>query len=775
MIEHSIKCNECSFAGQYSPNPYRFKRWVYDLGAGAVAPVIDRISWCYDCADFVRVEKLVSQDDISAMLADYAQTVKVGGRVLQDDLEFADEVLNSEAQWRAFASEREKSDCRCISCGSTNTETEAEFDYFSSGKIDSFRHPGCGGTLRVVRVESDLHIYWRRAGMYEREPRAIFSKDGLIKIVEELPGPVSSLEAFVPENADEYVSGDSGKFKSALLKNPFYQLGVSVLDNGLKIYEQAAIHTGPYGQHELQEACRILTEPDRRLAAELAWISGLSPEATARLVKYFHGDSGWGGKYSLIRFGNNLPALSETNCLAALLEVCDGDADQAGDAIVDLASAICSLDTDRIMADFNKSRQKADFPSIVSIGEVEKGLEIQKRYYMATVDNLLEQVFTEQIDEVMSSMVARCGSDRYPFIDAVLEKYERKTNVSLQAGAEQISQLVKKLTENKAYSLEANDPLLDELNKAVLAWNLAAKPLRANLAEYGLPHELSREVYLGGFRILLLLISSKRYEQSSRLLESMQKSFEDVPEHVAKLAEVEQIIQKNRAEHENLQRERKTAALQDRNKIPEPVGIAVDARNQALVTEISTGLFWGEKFRLYSTEIEWKNQRMALDDISWIIWGGIPTFDNRGHIIKRDAVIRVGNSERSVDIHGFSESKATAVINALREPVCNRLMIEIMEEIKSGKILAFGNSRVTDNGIYLPKREQFGISPAYCAWADIRVEHELGDLVISSNSDQYTYVKISYLKVENAHMLEMIVVYALKKGVRKISDMLPPG
>ncbi len=135
----------------------------------------------------------------------------------------------------------------------------------------------------------------------------------------------------------------------------------------------------------------------------------------------------------------------------------------------------------------------------------------------------------------------------------------------------------------------------------------------------------------------------------------------------------------------------------------------------------------------------------------------------------------MGNSERSVDIHGFSESKATAVINALREPVCNRLMLEIMTEIKSGKILAFGNSRVTDNGIYLPKREQFGISPAYCAWDDIRVEHQHGDLVISSESDQHTYVKISYLKVENAHMLEMIVTYVLKKGMRKISDLLPPG
>ncbi|MES2104645.1 MAG: hypothetical protein V4634_11540 [Pseudomonadota bacterium] len=775
MIEHYIECNECSFTGEYNPDPYRFKRWVYDLGVGSVAPVIERISWCYDCANFVRAEKLVSQDDISAMLADYAQTVKTGGRALQDNLEFAEEVLNSEAHWRAFAAEREKSKCRCITCGSTNIEAEAEFDYFSSGKIDSFRHPGCGGKLRVVRVESDMHISWRRAGMYEREPRAIFSKDGLIKIVEELPGPVSSLEAFVPENADEFVDGNSKKFKSALLKNPFYQLGVSVLDNGLKIYEQAAIHTGPYGQHELQEACRILTEPDRRLAAELAWISGLSPEATARLIKYFHGDSGWGGKYCLIRFGNNLRALSETNCLAIVLEVCDDYAGLAGEAIVVLASAICSLDADKIMIDLNKSRQKAGFPSIESIDEVEKGLEIQKRYYTAIVDNLLEQVFAGQIDEVMSSMVARCGSDRYPFIDAVLEKYERKTNVSLQAGAEQISQLVKKLTENKAYSLEANDALLDELNKAVLAWNLTAKPLRENLAEYELQHELSREVYLGGFRILLLLISGKRYEQSSRLLESMQKSFEDVPEHVGKLAEVKQVIQKNRAEHENLQRERKTATPQDSKKIPEPAGIAANTRNQALVTEISTGLFLGEKFRLYSTEIEWKNQRMALDDISWIIWGGIPTFDNRGHIIKRDAVIRVGNSERSLDIQGFSESKATAVINALREPLCNRLMSEIMAEIKSGKILAFGNAKVTDNGVYLSKREQFQISPAYCAWDDIIVEHEHGDLVISSNSDQHTYVKISYLNVENAHMLEMIVTYVLKKGMQKISDLLPPG
>ncbi|MFZ6648149.1 hypothetical protein ACO0LO_20660 [Undibacterium sp. TJN25] len=554
MIYHHIECNECSYVGEYSPYPYRSRRRVYDLGPSAVVPVTERISWCYDCGRLVRVEKLISQDGISAMLADYAETVKTGGNGLRDDLEFAGEVLHSEAQWRAFATEREAGKCRCIRCGSTNIETEAEFNYFSTGKIDSFRHPGCGGKLRVIKTEDDLHI--SRKNFYpERLPRAIFSKNGLIKMVEERPG-----------------------------------------------------------------------------------IADSTPEDT----------------------------------------------------------------------------------------------------------------------------------------DTVRQAQQPEADIYLRPGAEQISRLVSRLRENNAYSLEANDELLDELARTISAWNMDARRLRVDLAEKGVRHELSETVYTGGFTILLLLISAKRFQQGSRLLEVMQASFADIPGRAGKLAEFEHITQSHHAELKETQDriEVTEQKKQDDRQISEPFNSVADARKKVLVLEISAGIFWKDKFRLYSTEIEWKDQRIALDDIQWIIWGGVPTFDKKGSVIKMDTHIRVGNAERSLDIQGFSGSKAGKVIDSLRQPLMSRLMWVMITEIKSGKLLPFGDARVNDLGVYLTRREQFGALPVHCVWADINVAYQNGDLHISSKSDPRTYVNIPFIRIKNAHLLETAVVHALKKGMQKISDLL---
>jgi hypothetical protein len=833
MSDRHIECNECNFIGIYNPNQYRFKRIVYDLGDGAVAPVKDRISWCYDCANFAWIEKPVSQEDITAMLADYAQTGKTDEHVFHDDLEFAGEVLKSETQWRLFAIERKGSRCRCITCGSTNTETEAAFDYFSSGKIDAFRHPGCGGKLRVVESKLDIHIYWKSPGMDEREPRAIFSRDGLVKIVEGLPKKESAHdessadELFIPEyEEDEQTLAEPAngtgvrKCKSKLLENPFSLLDASNVGNFQKIHEQAESSSRTQELARYQEACRALAEPDLRLAAELSWVPGLSVAQTASFIKYIHSNVGWWKKRNLVSI-TELPILSSANLLAALLEMLEPDesADAIACTMLDLATHAQDLDPNEIMLTINGEREAAGFPPVALIEDIESGLLTQGRYYRHVVGYVVDMVPEEKMDEVISIILDVSAGERYPLIGHLFERYEAKADAFLRREAALLIENVDFLKEEEgAFLPEATVKWFDHMIGGLREWDAEAKQLRLNLRGYGLEHELSHTVAQHIQELVALLTAHNRLDLASHLADVLQALFDGMPEFVYELVSREVIKDAVLAQEKTAQKSdikttvygRKTAGEIEfsgslRQAFPHggkpadaghpahKAGPATEGVRQATGTrvphhgdktiiggtsgkerptaEVSAGIFFKKRFRLFSAGFEWQKQWMDFKDITWITWGGAPRHDQHGRILKKEMIIRIGNDKTSIDIKGMSVRKTIAVVQHLWPHVCTPLSMAIIADLESGKTLSFGDVKIDDGGVYLFKRTHFARDPVYCPWPEVDAERRSDGLVIFSRREQDMYVKIYYLEVRNAHLLEMSVIPCCEEGVRKISDL----
>jgi hypothetical protein len=86
-----------------------------------------------------------------------------------------------------------------------------------------------------------------------------------------------------------------------------------------------------------------------------------------------------------------------------------------------------------------------------------------------------------------------------------------------------------------------------------------------------------------------------------------------------------------------------------------------------------------------------------------------------------------------------------------------QLLRELLETVGSGMEIEFGNGKtlVRDEGITLTKHTFFG-KPICSFWSQIQIESKGGIFRISAKDDKKTYVKLSYHKDVNVHVLEYV-------------------
>jgi hypothetical protein len=78
---------------------------------------------------------------------------------------------------------------------------------------------------------------------------------------------------------------DDASLTAPLHRNPFAVLGVTVRDDRRTIVEQAEHQSLLHDADECQSARSMLTNPKNRVAAEMAWLPGVSPDRVNRLLE----------------------------------------------------------------------------------------------------------------------------------------------------------------------------------------------------------------------------------------------------------------------------------------------------------------------------------------------------------------------------------------------------------------------------------------------------------------------------------------------------------
>jgi len=542
---------------------------------------------------------------------------------------------------------------------------------------------------------------------------------------------------------------------TALHQSAFAVLGATARDDRRRIVELAEEKSLELDHDICQKARSDLTNPRTRLSAEIAWLPGVSPRKATQLVENLLNNP------MAVREETGLPTLAHLNLLAAAFEAVDGDhdADDFAGFIQEIAYLAEDLNPEEVLRDINEDRAVSHFPEVRALDQIETELAERKRYYRGAIKDALDrlppmtliQVMTETVDGVTSG-----GEDHAPgLVDDLVDSYEVETHGILQKEAENVHKLIKAARDHAGSGETAVKPYVDKLDAVARNWDKIAQPIQLSSKARGIDHEASRDLAYE-IRGLAIDLFNKHdmLAQSQRLTGLIQELFSEVPEISDRAEEDADALS-------DIFQQRKQAA----------------ARHGEWEREITyraeIGVMFKDTLSISPQGVSWKGQDFPLDSITRVRWGGVSHSVN-GIPTGTTYTIAFGNRSSEAVVALKKQDIYSTFIDKLWRAVCVRLLSEMLEALKEGRDLHFGDALLHDDGITLVKRKFLGSNEKVrCSWGQVHVWSADGSFCIGAKDDKKVNAGISYIHGANTHILEQAIRMAFKKpGMRRLSDLL---
>jgi hypothetical protein len=323
---------------------------------------------------------------------------------------------------------------------------------------------------------------------------------------------------------------------TSLKQSPFYLLGASIRDDRRRIVELAEEKTLTLDTDVCTKARNDLTTPRNRLAVEMAWLPGVSPNAARTLVDNLHNHLG------LARKASTAHALAKANLLAAAIELLDSemDVDVWCDWIIEFAYTVDMIEPEDVLRDINEERSVSGFPEVKGIEQIGIELRERQRYYTEAIKTVLNKFSPDKLVEVVTRVVETTtdtGEEHgASLVHDLIERYEVDANRYLQPEAENIKKLSEAILQAAPQGESSIKPLVDKLIQVVSKWDIVAQPIQISARARGLNHDLSHEV-ANVIRSLGIDLFNQHnmIDTAKRFTRVLQELFAELPEIVEKL------------------------------------------------------------------------------------------------------------------------------------------------------------------------------------------------------------------------------------------------
>ena len=542
---------------------------------------------------------------------------------------------------------------------------------------------------------------------------------------------------------------------TALHQTPFAILNVTTRDDRRRIVELAEEKSLELDHDVCQKARSDLTNPRTRLSAEIAWLPGVSPRKASQLVEGLLHDA------MAVREESGLPTLAHLNLLAAAFEAVDSehDAEDLASFIQEVAYLVDEIDPEDVLRDINEDRAVSGFPEARALDQIEAELAERKRYYRSAIKDALDRLPSTTLVQVMTDTVEGVtlgGEDHAPeLIDDLVDSYEVETQGFLQKEAENVHKLIKAARDSANSGEAAVKPYVDKLDAVARNWDKIAQPIQLSSKARGIDHEASRDL---AYEIRSLAIdlfnTHDMLTQSQRLTGLLQELFAELPE-------VSERVEQDADALADIFHERKQAVARR------------DEWAREITYRAEIGVMFKDTLSISPDGISWKGQSFSLDSITRVRWGGVRHSVN-GVPTGTTYTIAFGDKRSEAVVELKKEDIYSKFIDKLWRAVCVRLLGEMLEALKDGRDLYFGDALLHDDGITLVKHKFLGANERVrCTWGQVQIWNADGSFCIGSKDDKKTNVGISYIHVANTHILEQLIRMAFKKpGLRRLSELL---
>jgi len=324
-----------------------------------------------------------------------------------------------------------------------------------------------------------------------------------------------------------------------LSQNPFHILTASPRDNRRRIMELADERSLLLDSSECMEARSGLTNPRKRLSAEVAWLPGIGPKRA-------------GGMLSLLESSptdllavDKLSSIARANLLAAgLAHLPDHNGDDVAKWILEIAWAFEDIDPEELRVIINEERVVSNFPEVSDLSAVEAEIQERRRHYLKVIKSALDNLSSKELVEAVTVAVESAtddGEEHGPILIAdLVDSYEVEAQGFLNKEEGNIRALVEKLraSVDAEWPDSTLTPMVDQLIQVVKNWDAVAQPIQVSAKSRGLDHDASHRVAELVHELTIHLFNEHgKLDFSQQLTNMLQEVFAEVGEVAERTAE----------------------------------------------------------------------------------------------------------------------------------------------------------------------------------------------------------------------------------------------
>ena len=543
-----------------------------------------------------------------------------------------------------------------------------------------------------------------------------------------------------------------------LLQNPFHILTASPRDNRHRIMELADERSLLLDSNECMAARSELTNPRKRLSAEVAWLPGIGPKRAGDVLTLLETSP-----RDLLAV-DKLSSIARANLLAAgLSRLPDLNGDEVADWILAISRVFEDINPEELSVIINEERVVSGFPEVSDLSAVEAEIQIRRRHYRNVIKLALDNLPSKELVEAVTVAVESAtdlGEVQGPIlIDDLVDSYEVEAQGFLDKEEGNIKVLVERLW--AAVDAEQSDstikPMVNQLVRIVKNWDTVAQPIQVSAMSRGLDHDASYRVASMVRELAIRMFNEHgKLDFSQQLTNMLQEVFAEVVKVAERTAEDADALD-GIAEQRSLIEYSKDKAEEWRREI---------------TYEAEIGAIFKDKLRISPEGIEWKGRRWDLDAITRVRWGGTRHSVN-GIPTGTTYSIVFGNGFNCASIELKKETIYFNFIERLWKAVGVRLLMEHLEGLRDGKKYRFGGAIVSDIGMELERKKLFGSDEwVFCRWNELVIWDGAGVFCVGKKGDKKFAEAFSYQDEDNIHVLEAAIRMFWKRGGDRLSSLL---
>lgn len=519
-----------------------------------------------------------------------------------------------------------------------------------------------------------------------------------------------------------------------LLQNPFYILKATSRDTKERIIELSDEQSLIIDSNISSQARSDLLNPKKRLAAEISWLPGISPNRIKAILTFVETSP-----KSLIGLVDILP-ITRANLLAAgILRVRKFYVEELIVWILDIAKTFEEICYETLRRNINADRVVSEFPEIKEIKSIVSEVEELRQFYKKCIKDALDKLTTKDLIKTITTVVERATNNGEEnlcprLINDMIDSYEVEAKNFLDKEEENIKKLVDKIF--RALKENVQDTFLTTMVTNLIAvvknWDMVAQPIQISTKSRGLEHVSSKNMGVLLRNLSLVLINDyNKLEYSKQINKILNEVFAEVVDVVERTTE-------------------------DKIALDE-----ISEEFDLLTYEVNIGSILSRPFRISPNGIDWKSKIWPLNSITKVRWGGvIDQYNNTTYSIT------FGNESKSMSINISNQDIYSNITERLWKTVGVRLFSEYLMGLKNGEIIKFKSTLISDHGM------AFNNHSTFIPWKNIVIWNQPGSFFIGKKGDEKEMAYFSYKDDDNIHILEAMIRAFWKFGGERISSLL---